>query len=84
MRRGGYPSSNGRRNVWAHDLRATFITISLAMGKSETWIADRTGHKSSAMIQRYNRKKRMLEQLKLGELTPPDEAIPELSSRPKR
>jgi len=54
------------------------------MGKSETWIADRTGHKSSAMIQRYNRKKRMLEQLKLGELTPPDEAIPELSSRPKR
>jgi integrase len=41
--------SNGRRHVWAHDLRATFITISLAMGKSETWIADRTGHKSSAV-----------------------------------
>ena len=79
-----FKSSENRRHIWAHDLRATFITISLATGKSETWISDRTGHKSSVMIQRYNRNKRMLEQLNLGELKPLDQAIPELSSPPEQ
>jgi integrase len=39
----------------AHDLRATFVTLSLAQGKSEAWITDRTGHKSSQVIYRYKR-----------------------------
>lgn len=52
----------------AHDMRATFVTVSLANGKSEAWIADRTGHKSSAMINRYRRAARQHEELQLGAL----------------
>jgi hypothetical protein len=33
--------------VRLHDLRATFITIKLANGRTETWIADRTGHRAA-------------------------------------
>lgn len=80
-----FTNTEHRRHVCALDARATFITISLTNGKSETWISDRTGHRSSAMIQRYNRKKRMLKQLLRGKrrtLVPLDEAIPELSANP--
>ena len=58
------------------------IVSTLANGKTETWVSDRTGHTSSAMIQRYKRKVRMLGELKLGKLTPLNEAIPELSDDP--
>ncbi|MEI9949459.1 MAG: tyrosine-type recombinase/integrase [Pseudomonadota bacterium] len=44
-----------RRQLRAHDLRGTFVTLSLANGHTETWVSDRTGHKSSLMIQRYRR-----------------------------
>ncbi|HEY2409172.1 MAG TPA: hypothetical protein VGI10_24375 [Polyangiaceae bacterium] len=44
-----------RKHIRGHDLRATFVTIHLANGKSEAWISDRTGHKSSQMIARYRR-----------------------------
>ena len=57
---------------------ATMITIALAMGRSETWVADRTGHKSSTMINRYSRAARTAAELGLGDLTPLDVAIPEL------
>ena len=67
-----------RLPIRVHDLRATFVTISLANGKSEAWIADRTGHKSSSMINKYRRKARQAKELGLGELTPLDQAIPEL------
>jgi len=33
-----------RHPLRVHDLRATFVTVSLANGKTETWVADRTGH----------------------------------------
>lgn len=52
----------------AHDMRATFVTISLAEGKSETWIRDRTSHKSTAMIDRYRRLARQVTELALGSL----------------
>jgi len=71
-----------RRQVWAYDLRATFVTLSLANGKSETWVSDRTGHKSSTMIRRYKRMARSTKEANLGELTRMDEAIPELSEDP--
>ena len=60
-----------------HDLRATFVTVSLANGKTETWVADRTGHRSGAMINRYRRAARTWAELGLGSLAPLDEAIPE-------
>lgn len=62
----------------AHDLRGTFVTIKLALGKSEAWITDRTGHTTSAMIYRYKRAARTAADLQLGDFVPLHEAIPEL------
>jgi integrase len=44
-----FVSNEKRQRLRAHDLRASFITVSLALGRSETWVADRTGHTSSVM-----------------------------------
>jgi len=41
-----------------HSLRALFVTEALARGESETWVADRTGHRSSQMINAYRRRAR--------------------------
>ncbi len=68
-----------RRPVRVHDLRATFITLALSVGRSETWVADRTGHRSSQMINRYRRAARGASELGLGWLTPLDRAMPELA-----
>ena len=62
----------------AHDLRATFVTIALAQGKSEAWVTDRTAHKSSIMLYRYKRAARTHAEAELGALAPLWEAIPEL------
>jgi hypothetical protein len=75
-------TGTNRRQLRAHDLRGTFVTLSLANGRSETWVADRTGHKSSLMINRYRRAARSAVELGLGTLTPLAEAIPELRSEP--
>jgi integrase len=45
--------TRGRPRV--HDLRGTRVTLNLAAGKSETSLADRTGHTSSVMINGYRR-----------------------------
>ena len=65
-------------------MRATFVTVSLANGKSETWVADRTGHRSSAMINRYRRHARTWAELGLGELAALDRALPELAAMATR
>jgi integrase len=78
-----FEKTDQRINMQAHDLRGTFVTIHLANGKSESWIADRTGHRSSDMIARYKRKARTFEELRVGELVPLNEAIPELRSPPQ-
>lgn len=74
-----FARSASRQRVRAHDLRASFITVHLAAGKSEAWIQDRTGHKSSAMINRYRRQARQAEELNLGLFAPLHDAIPELA-----
>src|SRR5882672_3426670 len=63
----------------AHDLRGTFVTLSLANGKTETWVMDRTGHQSSGMVNEYRQAARSAAELNLGPLAPLDEAIPELA-----
>ncbi|WP_437671249.1 hypothetical protein [Sorangium sp. So ce131] len=45
-----FEDSDERQQVRAHDTRSTFITAALANGRSETWVADRTGHRGSVMI----------------------------------
>jgi len=79
-----YETSKTRRQIRVHDLRATFVTLALATGRTETWVADRTGHKSSMMINRYRRAARTVEELGLGWLVPLDEAIPEIRCRVSR
>jgi integrase len=73
-----FESTPDRRRIRVHDLRATFVTVSLANGKTEAWVADRTGHRSSDMINRYRRQARTWAELGLGTLAPLDGAIPEL------
>jgi hypothetical protein len=64
--------------VRVHDLRALFVTTSLAAGKPESWVRDRTSHRTIAMLDRYRRQARLFAELHLGELLPLDAAIPEL------
>ena len=71
--------SASRQQMRAHDLRATFVTLALANGRSETWVADRTGHRSSVMINTYRRAARSVAELGLGELRSLVDAIPELA-----
>jgi integrase len=70
-----------RRPIRIHDLRATFIATALAEGRSESWVSDRTGHTTSAMIQRYRRSARTAQELGLGPLQPLDHCLPELAQR---
>ncbi|XXY44986.1 tyrosine-type recombinase/integrase [Sorangium sp. So ce269] len=70
-----------RLNIRLHDTRATFITIKLANGRTETWISDRTGHSSSDQIHNYKRAARKVAELALGDFAPLDEAIPELAGK---
>jgi len=63
--------------IRVHDLRATFVTLALAGGRTETWVTDRTGHKSHAMVNRYRRAARMATELGLGWLEPFDHVLPE-------
>ncbi|WP_437620668.1 tyrosine-type recombinase/integrase [Sorangium sp. So ce1151] len=73
-----FETTDSRLNIRLHDTRATFITIKLANGRTETWISDRTGHKSSRQIHHYKRAARKVAELGLGDFAPLDEAIPEL------
>ncbi len=72
-----FENTDRRRHIVAHDLRGTFVTLSLANGKTETWVADRTGHASTLMIARYRRTARTAAELGLGPLGALDRTIPE-------
>lgn len=73
-----FERSDKRIPIRAHDLRASFVTVNLALGRTEAWITDRTGHQSSEMIYGYKRAARMHQELNLGAFAPLAEAIPEL------
>ena len=70
-----FERSASRVPIRVHDLRATFVTLALANGRSESWVSDRTGHRSSVMIQQYRRAARTAAELDLGELAPLDRAL---------
>jgi integrase len=83
-RRELFTNTDKRGHMRAHDLRATFVTISLAAGKSETWVADRTGHHSSDQIGNYRRAARTAAELGHTALDPLDEAIPEFRGKGRK
>lgn len=70
-----HEQNENRLRMRLHDLRSTFVTISLANGKTETWVRDRSGHKSSEQINTYRQAARMAEELELGAFAPLDQAI---------
>ncbi|WP_437529279.1 tyrosine-type recombinase/integrase [Sorangium sp. So ce726] len=76
-----FETTDSRLNIRLHDTRATFITIKLANGRTETWISDRTGHRSSGQIHHYKRAARKVAELGLSDFAPLDEAIPELRGK---
>lgn len=47
-----FERSGERIAIRLHDLRSSFTTLALANGRTETWVVDRAGWKSSAMIAR--------------------------------
>lgn len=55
-----------RRRMNPHGTRGTFVTLALAMGKSERWVMDRTGHQTSAQLAKYTRQARHAAELQLG------------------
>jgi integrase len=63
--------------IRAHDLRATFVTLALALGKTEDWVMRRTGHSSSVMLARYRRDAETLREHDLGWLADLAASIPE-------
>ena len=42
-----FKTTPNRLRIRVHDLRGPCVTVSLANGKSEAWVSDRTGHRSS-------------------------------------
>ncbi|WP_437632411.1 tyrosine-type recombinase/integrase [Sorangium sp. So ce854] len=76
-----FETTEARLNIRLHDTRATFITVKLATGRTETWISDRTGHSSSDQIHNYKRAARKVAELALGDFAPLDEALPELADK---
>lgn len=63
-----------------HDLRATFCTWARRNGKSDAWIAERSGHRPSGkMIDRYTRQAQTLHDAKLEGFPDVTSAIPELA-----
>lgn len=63
--------------IRAHDLRATFVTLALALGKTEDWVTRRTGHCSSVMLARYRRDAETIREHDLGWLVDLHEQLPE-------
>lgn len=72
-----FANTNRRMHIQAHHLRATFVTLALANGKTETWVCDRTGHRSTLMIALYRRAARTAAELRIGSLHPLDRTLPE-------
>ncbi len=75
-----FTSTAQRLRIRVHDLRGTFVTVSLAQGRSEAWVSDRTGHRSSQMIARYKRQARTFGELGLGGFESLALAIPECAA----
>ncbi len=70
-----FTTTDERQRLRFHDLRGSFVTVALANGQTETWVADRTGHKSTAMIARYKRAARTAKEARLGSWVALDVAL---------
>ncbi len=65
----------GRRQMRAHDMRATYVTLALARGASEAEIMRNTGHMSSGQIVLYNHAAGAWRRMGRGQLLPLGDAL---------
>jgi integrase len=63
-----------------HDMRAGFVTWARRAGKGRGWIADRTGHLTDDMMNRYDRQARTLADLDYTPFPDIATAVPELAN----
>jgi integrase len=60
-----------------HCFRRSFVTRSLALGRNEDWVRQRTGHTSDELLG-YRQAAKSLAELELGDLSPLDRALGDL------
>ena len=70
-----FEAPEGERALTTHDFRASFITLARALGMSDTWIRDRTGHEDPKTLMRYDRDARHAIQHQLGWWAPMGRAL---------
>jgi integrase len=70
-----FARTKARNPIRIHDLRATFVTLNMAAGRTDQWVQDRTGHTTNAMLQAYRRAARTAAEIGLGLLAPLNEAL---------
>lgn len=73
-----FDTTDTRRCLSLHHLRGSFVTIKLAQGWPEARVMDCTGHLNLGTLTKYRRAGRLAE--RLGDWTPLDQAIPEISA----
>lgn len=76
-----HQAEEGSRVFSFHGLRRTFVTLSLGDGRTEDWVMRRTGHTTSAQLQRYRVAAANAAEFRLGWLLPFDAALPETADR---
>jgi integrase len=75
-------TTDTRLRLVFHDLRGGFVSWALATGRNESWVMDRTGHKSSEVLYRYKRRARGQRELEVGEPPRLIDVLPELAQSP--
>lgn len=75
-----FANTEDSRWLCIHDLRRSFVTVALALDRSERWISARTGHLSSTELHGYEERAASFAELNVGDWLPLDEAIPELAA----
>ncbi len=75
-------SGDGTEPLRVHDLRASFVTLSLRRGRDIKWIMTRTGHQTLGVLSVYDRLVEDANEHRLPEwFVPMAQAIPELRAR---
>jgi hypothetical protein len=70
-----FNGGRGRGKLRAHDTRATFVTLCKALGLSESFIMQRTGHEHSTMLAKYDHARDDWKSHRLGKLLRLDVAM---------
>jgi integrase len=73
-----YQKGTNTLRFGTHGFRHSFATRSLATGKTDDWVRQRTGHTSDELLT-YRESAKALEELHLADVQPLINAIPKLA-----